>query len=150
MAIPSFLRPIISWFAHHISRGLTALGLLPEARERYPGVAEERIGEAASLAETAVETAAEANRLRTDEPLANALRGREPPDEFVETRTLVTLRDAAGGIDDMLIRVTVPWNSTLGELLDIIEGAIRNRLQQSPGLAVVDVNFIPPMLLPPQ
>lgn len=150
MAIPAFLRPIIGWFSHYISRGLSAIGLLPTARERFPGLEPGSLEQAAELGGAAVETAARANLLSPDEPLANALAGREPPDALVETRTLVSLRDQAGGVDDMLLRVTVPWGATFGELLQILESMIVDRLAQSPGLAVVDLDIVPPLLLPPQ
>lgn len=149
MPIARILRPVISWFAHHIARGAAALGLIPGAQVRYPDLPIGSIEQAAELGQQAVENASLVQQLEPQQPLSDILQGRAPPEDEVETRTLVTLRDAAGQIDDMLIRVTVPWSSTLGELIDIIEGAIRNRLARSPGLIVVNVDIVPPFLLGP-
>jgi hypothetical protein len=147
MPIADYLRPIVNWFAHHIARGASALGLIPGAGIRYPDLPTGSLEVAAELGRQAVENAAAIQTLAPDQPLSDALRGREPIEESVTVRTLVGLRDAAGQLDDMLFRVTVPWAATLQDLIHLLEVGIKDRLDRSPGLLVVGVNIVPPLLL---
>ena len=147
MAIPRFLRPIIQWASHWLSRGFSALGLIPQAIDRYPGISRTLVEDAIRLGQQSVEIAARANRLSLQEPLAAALAGQIPPEEQVEIRVLVTTRDAAGGRDDFSLREVFDWNESFGTVLDFVEAAIRSRLARSPGLEVIGVDIVPPMLL---
>lgn len=147
--MPAWFRPVINWASHLITRGLTAIGLLPQAKERYPGIPETTLEQVIGLGQQAVQNAAEANRLPTTSPLRDALGGRPPLENVAEVRVLIDLMDAAGLTDNMSIRVTVPWDTSIGEILDILEIAIIEKLGNSPGLAITDVNFIPPLLLGP-
>lgn len=149
MALPAWFRPIINWASHLITRGLTSLGILPQAKERYPGIAETTLEQVIGLGKEAVDNAVAANQLPTTSPLREALGGRTPLENVVEVRVLVELQDAAGILDNMLVRVTVPWHYTVGEMIDILEIAIIERLGNSPNLTVTDVNIIPPLLLGP-
>lgn len=147
MAIPRFLRPIIQWASHWISRGASALGLLSQATSRYPGINQTLIEDAVRLGQQSVEVAARANRLGLQEQLSVALAGQAQPEDQVEIRVLVSVRDAAGGRDDFSLRETFGWNETFGTVLDFVEAAIRARLARSPGLEVIAVDIVPPMLL---
>lgn len=147
MAIPRFLRPIIQWASHWISRGASALGLTSQAVDRYPGIQRSLIDEAIRSAQLSVEVAARANRLGLQQPLSDALAGQAPPEEQVEIRVLVNVRDAAGGRDDFSLREVFSWSETFGTVLDFVEAAIRARLARSPGLEVLSVDIVPPMLL---
>lgn len=147
MAIPRFLRPIIQWASHWISRGASALGLISQATERYPDIQRSLVEDAVRLGQQAVDVAASVNRLGLQQPLSAALAGQPPPEERVEIRVLVNVRDAAGGRDDFSLRGEFGWNETLGTVLDFVEAAIRARLARSPGLEVLSVDIVPPMLL---
>jgi len=149
MALPAFFRPIVNWVSHQITRGLTALGVLPLAKERYPGIDSSQLENAIGLGQQSVENAVEANRLGLERQLSEALRGRQPLEDVVEVRVLVDLRDASGLTDNLSLRVTVPWGSTVGEMLDLVESVLIERLLGSPGLVVTDLNIIPPLLLGP-
>jgi hypothetical protein len=146
VAAPRWLKALVSWFSHHISRGLSAVAAMAQAADRFPDFTQDRLSEALRLAQIATQSAARANRLSVSAPLREALAGAPEPEPNVEVRVLVSYRDAAGGRDDFSFRVEAFWGDTLGSLLDQIEGAIRSRLARSPGLEVMSVDIIAPLL----
>lgn len=149
MPVADFLRPVVNWFAHHISRGLDWLGVLSAAQLRWPELPVGSLEEAGQVATHAVDLASRVNTLAPDEPLSNLNPNLSWIDDEVEIRNLVTLQDAAGMIDDMNIRVSVPWSATLADVIERIGAALRSRLADSPGLLVISTDIIPPFLMGP-